>query len=425
MRRYLFLSSVVALFVAEIIALIVFACVTTETRQDAVAVNEVAQTVAVDFADMRNHKNKTSLDYTVIDSDGNVIYRTRSGLSETLTEAIAHRDTIIDAEVNGETVGKIIIYNTSSSVAVARRRAVIIFIAAAVVAQLGLCAAYFYYVRCTIVKPFYGLKGFAERVAGGNLDIPLEMDRQNVFGAFTESFDLMRSELKKARIAEARANASKKELVAKLSHDIKTPIASIKAVAEVGAAQSSDDRDCERYARITEKADLVNALVSNLFTATLEELDKLTVSPADIDSADLVALIQNADYKRRATLPEIPSVMVVADKLRLQQVFDNVFANSYKYADTPVSLTAELRDGRLNIAAEDEGGGVAAEELPRLKEKFMRGGNCAGIDGAGLGLYISDRFMTEMHGALIIENGDRGLRVTVSLATSGANLRNN
>ena len=112
MRRYLFLSSVVALFVAEIIALIVFACVTTETRQDAVAVNEVAQTVAVDFADMRNHKNKTSLDYTVIDADGNVIYRTRSGLSETLTEAIAHRDTIIDAEVNGETVVKIIIYNT-------------------------------------------------------------------------------------------------------------------------------------------------------------------------------------------------------------------------------------------------------------------------------------------------------------------------
>ncbi|MDE6965923.1 MAG: hypothetical protein K2O94_02980, partial [Clostridiales bacterium] len=126
MRRYLFLSSVVALFVAEIIALIVFACVTTETRQDAVAVNEVAQTVAVDFADMRNHKNKTSLDYTVIDANGNVVYRTRSGLSETLTEAIAHRDTIIDAEVNGETVGKIIIYNTSSSAAVARRRAVII-----------------------------------------------------------------------------------------------------------------------------------------------------------------------------------------------------------------------------------------------------------------------------------------------------------
>lgn len=71
MRRYLFLSSVVALFVAEIIALIVFACVTTETRQDAVAVNEVAQTVAVDFADMRNHKNKTSLSSGLV-SSGNL-----------------------------------------------------------------------------------------------------------------------------------------------------------------------------------------------------------------------------------------------------------------------------------------------------------------------------------------------------------------
>ena len=58
----------------------------------------------------------------------------------------------------------------------------------------------------TIIKPFCKLKSFAQRVAGGNLDIPLAMDRQNLFGSFTESFDLMRTELKKARIAEAEAN---------------------------------------------------------------------------------------------------------------------------------------------------------------------------------------------------------------------------
>ena len=61
------------------------------------------------------------------------------------------------------------------------------------------------------------------------------MDRENVFGAFTESFDLMRHELRRARERERRASQSKKELVAKLSHDIKTPIASIRAVAEVMA----------------------------------------------------------------------------------------------------------------------------------------------------------------------------------------------
>ena len=110
-----------------------------------------------------------------------------------------------------------------------------VVIIAALFLQCGICAGYFFYIHHVVIRPFWKLKKFAERVADGNLDIPLEMDRKNLFGAFTESFDIMRSELKKARIAEARANAGKKELVAKLSHDIKTPVASIKAASEVGS----------------------------------------------------------------------------------------------------------------------------------------------------------------------------------------------
>ena len=60
----------------------------------------------------------------------------------------------------------------------------------------------------------------------------------------------MRSELKKARLAEAKANESKKELVAKLSHDIKTPVASIKAVSEVGIALAGNEKDKGNYGQI-------------------------------------------------------------------------------------------------------------------------------------------------------------------------------
>ncbi|MDE6401445.1 MAG: hypothetical protein K2L54_02410, partial [Clostridiales bacterium] len=289
MRRYLFLFGIIAVFVAEITTLVVFACTSPETRQDVAAVNEVVQSVAADFDDLQSHKNSTALDYVVIDLNGVVLYRTRTGLSESVVAAISHRDTVVDVTVNGEARGKAIIYNTATSAELFQRRTVIAVTAAATVVQLILCAAYFYYVNRAVVKPFYKLKGFAERVADGNLDVPLEMDRKNVFGAFTESFDIMRSELKKARIAEARANASKKELVAKLSHDIKTPIASIKAVSEVGAAQATGNKERERYSQITEKADLVNALVTNLFSATLEELDKLSVTPNDISREEIFA----------------------------------------------------------------------------------------------------------------------------------------
>ena len=74
--------------------------------------------------------------------------------------------------------------------------------------------------------------------------------------------------LKKARRAEAEANAAKKELVAKLSHDIKTPVASIKAAAEVGEALAENPKNRDTYAQIICKADQINTLVMNLFHAT-------------------------------------------------------------------------------------------------------------------------------------------------------------
>ena len=71
------------------------------------------------------------------------------------------------------------------------------------------------------------------------------------------------------------------------------------------------------------------------------------------------------------------------------------------------------------------GGGVEASELPLLKEKYMRGSNAENLEGAGLGLYISDHFMKEMQGELILENGKNGLRVTVLIALSGSTVQEN
>jgi len=229
----------------------------------------------------------------------------------------------------------------------------------------------------------------------------------------------MRSELKKARLAEAQAQQSKKELVAKLSHDIKTPVASIKAVSEVGLAVTNNEKDKANYTQIIGKADQINTLVTNLFTATLEELQQLTVTPTNTESSKVKTMLENADYLHKATIPDLPECLVYADSLRLQQVFDNIFANSYKYAKTDIVVTAQKADNYIVIGIEDYGGGVNAEELPVLKEKFKRGSNAKNTEGAGLGLYISDYFMKEMQGELNIENGEHGLKVTVTLTLSG------
>ena len=421
MKKQAFLIGVLLVLIAEIITLIVFATQTPNFLQDAVAVNEVVQSVTEDFNALEGHKNTTALDYVVLDENGNLLYKTKSGLSESVNTAITHRDTILDITTDNGIVGKVIIYNDGAQTLQSQKQTAIIILSVAIVISGGICIGYAVYMYYTMIRPFRKLKGFAERIAGGNLDIPLEMDKRNLFGAFTESFDIMRSELKKARIAEAQANASKKELVAKLSHDIRTPVASIKAVAEVGVAVTANKKDAANYTQIINKADQINTLVTNLFTATHEELQQLTVKPASVESAQVKKLLLNADYLHRANVPNLPDCLLYADPLRLQQVFDNIFANSYKYANTDINVAVCQEDNSVSIVIEDFGCGVKAEEMPMLKEKFKRGSNAVNTDGAGLGLYIADYFMREMNGELTIENGEHGLKTIVTLRLSGKN----
>ena len=418
MKNRIIFFGLFMLFLIEFAVLALYAFPEEEKSQDMVAINEVIQTIQGDWDSFEEHVNGTVLEYAVLDANGIVRYKTGAGLSENVNAAIRHKDTVLELEVEGSTVGKLILYNNDADYFRSEKRKVIFVILMAIVFQGCICAGYLFYIQHTIIKPFQKMRHFAERIAGGYLDIPLEMDRQNLFGSFTESFDIMRSELKKARIAEAKANADKKELVAKLSHDIKTPVASIKAASEVGAALSTDEKNRENYEQIIRKTDQINTLVTNLFSATLEELQELSVMPADLCSREVCVLLENADYLHRASLPAVPECMVYADRLRLQQVFDNIFANSYKYAGTQIDVVVRMEGKYLLVSIEDYGGGVDEEELPLLKEKFRRGSNTKDIEGAGLGLYISDYCMKKMQGRLAVENGRTGLKVTIWIAFS-------
>ena len=196
MKRHIFFGGLFMTFLAEIVFLILFAFPKSEKSLDIVAVNEAVQTVQNNWPSFKAGRNLTSLDYVVIGSGGEVLYRTKPGLSESMNAAIRHKDTILDVEVKGLVVGKMIVYNSDARILQAEKRTVLFAMTAIMLLQCCICAGYFFYMQRTVIKPFQKLKKFAERIAGGNLDIPLEMDRQNLFGAFTESFDIMRSELK-------------------------------------------------------------------------------------------------------------------------------------------------------------------------------------------------------------------------------------
>ena len=413
MRKSPFILIFLLIFIAE--ALMCYFMVTriTDMKTDPVKVNECMYSISENYGD--TSKYDTGLDYVIIDNDEKLIYKTRDGLAETINDAIKTRGLILDLTVDGRNEGKVIFdYSMGGQLDAVKRNIIIVFAAVGVL-QIIIVAVWYFYIDSKVIKPFKKLNSFASRVAEGNLDMPLTMDKGHIFGEFTEAFDLMRSELKKARAAEKKASDDKKEMVAKLSHDIKTPVASIKSTSEIGFEIAKEERTKEMFNVINVKTDQIKSLVDNLFNSSVQDVTEIAINPGSYGSDYISTLIRNSDYMNRAGAFDIPGCTVYMDKLRMQQVFDNLFMNSYKYADTAIKVIAELQDDYLVVRISDEGPGVKPEELPLLKEKYKRGSNISGKDGAGLGLYLANCFMEKMDGKIVLSNLEPGFEAAVYL----------
>ena len=359
-------------------------------------------------------------DYSVIDTDGNVLVFTRDDIAKSISSATSDYDIIRNIEVEGNVAGYLIVHNPKAELEKQTNIKIALFVFVIVAVTVLVSVLYYIYLKKRVLDPFKKLKNFAVMVAGGNLDTPLEMDRGNVFGPFTESFDIMREELKASREREEQAVKSRKELVAQLSHDIKTPVASIKAMTDVMSLTATDETR-DTIAAINSKADQIDGLISNLFHATLEELEQLEVRPEDVNSTDIIQMIKDADYMHKISNLEIKDAVVYADRLRLNQVISNIIFNSYKYADTEINVTSRFENGNpqyLFIKISDKGPGVPEEEIEVITQKFKRGSNAGNKDGSGLGLYISDYLMKKMGGSLTPQNTDEGFAVEIGIKIS-------
>lgn len=383
---------------------------------DNTVVNGLLNELSADWDNVKA-KNKSTvpqiegISYEVMDNDGRILVRTNTGMPEDLGRATSERYTIRDIKVDGEVVGKLLISNDFTSMRNEtqknyERRFIIVALAEAL-----LIALFLLWVYRNIIKPFEDLKEFASDIASGDLDKPLKMDRGNIFGSFTESFDIMRSELSEAKQKEYEAQRSKMELVSQLSHDIKTPVASIKALGELLEAQSTDPKTKERLGSIVTKADNIDAMVSDLFTETLTELNELNVETSEQESRILDRIIRDADHMDLVTGRNVEECIIMCDPLRVTQVVNNIIFNSYKYAGTKIHLESHIEDDYLVVSFTDEGGGVSNDEIPMITKRFRRGENAKGKPGSGLGLAIAYELMEKMGGDLEVANADKGLRV--------------
>lgn len=409
MRRKAFFIILGLTFIIEFV--FVLCILNTNYKNDTIKINELVNEIKINYGNENEYPK--NVNYTIIDNNDNFIY-SNNNKSKSLNDAYKNQDTIVDIIIDGN-VYKILIKNNIDEYIASRNISIIVFVSIVSFIQIMTIIIYYLYLNKKIIKPFKQMEDFASRVAGGNLDIPLTMDKNNNFGAFTESFDIMREELKKAKMKEKEANDSKKELIAKLSHDIKTPVASIKSTSELGIVVTKEEKIKNYFETINAKTDQINTLVTNLLSSTIEDLTEINISPIKCDSQILYELIKTSDYQNKVNDFNIVDSYIYADVIRLQQVIDNIFSNSYKYANTNIDIYTKIEEDYFVLEIKDYGNSIDDLDIPLIVEKYKRGKNAINKDGVGLGLYISKQFICAMNGILEIKNDKPGFRVIIKL----------
>lgn len=279
------------------------------------------------------------------------------------------------------------------------------------------------YLYIAVLRPFDKMCDYAERLAQGNFDIPLHYERSNYFGEFTWAFDSMRKEITKARAGEKEAIENNKTVIATLSHDIKTPISSIRAYAEGLEAHldSSPEKRAKYLKVMMKKCDEVSKLTNDLFLHSLSDLDKLKIVPEQVELCGfLEQILSEFDAEKKDIHFKMPDITMACmiDKNRFTQMVENIINNGRKYAKTDIDVSITRQGTYGEISFRDYGTGIPDADMPFICDKFYRGRNVGTEQGSGLGLYIVQYVINKMDGELILKNHADGLEIVVKLPVS-------
>ncbi|MBQ5311273.1 MAG: HAMP domain-containing histidine kinase [Oscillospiraceae bacterium] len=416
-------SIIIPLLLIITAGIIAFVCIITgydRRPADSLMYNDIAQTVRENFDRLDALDSiEFDTDFCVYDPEGFLLYP-KDSRYKNLPQAVNEGYITIPVHDGSRFMGTAAIPDPERVSYDMTVRKLIAALIVLILCFFAAMAVYTVYVDRNVIKPFAKMQDFAGRIATGKLDEPLMIEKNNVFGIFTESFDIMREELLAARKRENDLKIKEKELVAQLSHDLKTPLTGINTICEVLSVKTNDDYTLGKVHDIQNKTHQMDMLVTDLFTAALDDLGEMSVTCTDESSAVLPDIVLANDPRMLTRSDTVPECLISIDKQRMSQIVGNIIGNSYKYADTPIDVRYSLSGDYLRMSFTDHGKGVPEDELGLITNKFYRGRDVRSSDkgGSGLGLYISAELTARMNGELICSSNGEGLTVTLLIPLS-------
>ncbi|GGX69246.1 two-component sensor histidine kinase [Streptomyces minutiscleroticus] len=234
--------------------------------------------------------------------------------------------------------------------------------------------------------------------------------------------------LARSRERERALESSRRELVAWISHDLRTPLAGLRAMAE--ALEDGVAADPDRYLRqIRTEVERLNDMVGDLFELSRIHAGALALSPSRMSVYDLIGdALAGADplareHGVRLVGDRIEAVPVEVDGKEMSRVLGNLLVNAIRQtpSDGTVAVTVQRETDRVVLSVTDECGGIPEEDLPRVFDTAWRGSHArTPPGGAGLGLAIVQGIVEAHRGRAAVRNVPGGCRFEVSLPVAGA-----
>jgi signal transduction histidine kinase len=285
-----------------------------------------------------------------------------------------------------------------------------------------------FFVAKSIIGPLQRLKKSAHEISTGNLDTNIEVKgTKDELYDLAKEFEIMRKKLKEANDIQKQYEENQKELIASISHDLKTPLTSIKGyIRGIADGVPNTPEKLDRYIDTIEKnADNMESLISELLLYSKLDLPNVPYEKNELELTsyfeDFMEELkfnnskQNIHFKLEYDRNQ--SHTVVADRDKLNRVVSNIVQNSINYMNKDckeIKIMLKSKTSEVLIEFKDNGAGVSLEDIPHLFDRFYRTdvSRNSQTGGSGLGLAIVKKII-EGHGGSIWARGDIGQGLSI------------
>lgn len=300
-----------------------------------------------------------------------------------------------------------------------------------------------YFVTRRITNPILALASLSEEMSRLNFDVSYEAGAEDEIGVLGRSMNTLSDKLKETIGALQEANRQlqhdieekiqidemRKEFIANVSHELKTPIALIQGYAEGLTEGMCEDEESRSYycEVIMDEANKMNKMVRQLLTLTALEFGKDMPAMEPFDLAELIRdlvnsssiLIQQNDAHVQVEAPE--ELWVLGDEFKIEEVVTNYLTNGMHHLDGPrkIRIRVSQESGKARVAVYNTGSPIPEEDLPNLWTKFYKvdKARTRAYGGSGIGLSIVKAIMDAHHEDCGVANVEGGVEFWFTMQT--------